>query len=100
MKNIKLKKGYLVDDWTGLVTEINYSIINYSHYGNIEERYLVEKNGHFMEPISKHSSNKIFDSLLVAKLHSLSVVKNTIKYYEKQVVESQEKLEGLRKTIN
>jgi hypothetical protein len=97
MKNIKLKKGYLVDDWTGLVIEINYSIINYSHYGNIEERYLVEKNGHFMEPISKHSSNKIFDSLVKAEEHSLSVVKNTIKYYENDIIKTQEKLEELRK---
>lgn len=97
MKNIKLKKGYLVEDWSGLVIEINYAVINYSHYGNVEERYLVEKNGHFMEPISKYNSDKIFDSLIEAEQHSLTVVKKTIKYYEEQVVKNQEKLEELRK---
>jgi hypothetical protein len=97
MRNIKLKKGYLVEDWSGLVIEINYAVINYSHYGNVEERYLVEKNGHFMEPITKYNSNKIFDSLIEAEQHSLTVVKGTIKYYKEQIVRNQEKLKELQK---
>lgn len=94
MKNIKLKPGYLVRDWTGEIEPINYTIINYLDYGNIEERFLyADKSGNFSEPISKWNSDKIFDSLEEAEKHSVIKKQERIKYYEKQVKEYSEKLD-------
>lgn len=94
MKNIKLKLGYLVKDWSGEIEPINYTVINYLHYGTVEEGFLyVDKRGNFSEPISKWSSDKIFDSIEEAEKHSAIKKQERIKYYEKQIKEYFEKLE-------
>lgn len=94
MKSLKLKPGFLVRDWTGEIETINYTIINFLNYGNIEERFLYcDKDGNFSEPITKYNSDKIFDSFEEAEKHSVIKKKERIKYYEKQVKEYSEKLE-------
>jgi hypothetical protein len=97
MKNLKLKPGFLVDDWKGEISPINYAKINYLHYGNVEEHFLVENDGVFIELLTKWSSKKIFDSLIEAEQHSSIVKQKTIKYYEEQVTRNQEKLKELKK---
>lgn len=99
MKNIKLKLGYLVKDWTGEIEPVKYTTINYLHYGTIEERFLyVDEDGNFSEPITRYNSDKIFDSLVEAEKHSAIKKKKRIEYYEKQVKEYSEKLEECRKS--
>jgi hypothetical protein len=93
MKSIKLKTGFLVRDWDGTIEPINYTSIEFLHYGNQEERFLFcDKDGIFSEPISKYNSDKIFDSLIEAEKHSEIKKQERIKYCLKQIKEYTERL--------
>lgn len=90
MKTLKLKPGFLVNDWDGEITPIDYVIVNYSHYGN-EKFLFADKDGVF-QVISKWSDDKIFDSLEEAEKHSKIKKKERIAYCEKQIKEYTERL--------
>lgn len=97
MKNIKLKQGFLVEGWNGKLEEVFYTTINYRHFGDEEERFLiVDKNGLFREPINKYNDAKIYDSLDEAKRQSLIVRQKQILYYETQSKEYLQKAEKLK----
>lgn len=94
MKNIKLKPGFLVDNWDGGIQLVDYCLIDYIWYGNLEKRFLyVDKEGNFSEPISKYNSTKIFDTPEEAEKHSAIKKQERSKYYENQIKEYSEKLE-------
>jgi hypothetical protein len=97
MKTLKLKPGFLVQDWDGDIIPIFYTIFSYMNYGTKEKKFLYcTKNGDFSEPISEWSSDKIFDSLEEAEKHSKIKKKERIKYYENQVKKYLEKLNSCK----
>jgi hypothetical protein len=86
MKRINLKAGFLVEDWSGKIIPVSYTIVQYENHGSTEERFLYcNKNSVFSEPINKWNSDKIFDSLEEAEKHSVIKKKERIEYYEKQI---------------
>lgn len=97
MNNIKLKQGFLVDDWDGKIEEVSYFEGNYNDFGVSECTIYFTKDGIMHKPISKYSTIKIFDSKVEADKQSAEVIQNQITYFEKQRDEYQERINNLKK---
>jgi hypothetical protein len=101
MVNLKLKSGFLVKEWTGEIIPINYTIINYLNFGNLEERFLfVDANKTFYEPTRKCSSDKVFDIFKDAEEYSKQVKKDVLIYLESQIKHYEEKVKEYKSETN
>lgn len=97
MNNIKLKQGFLVDDWDGKIEEVSYFEGKYNDFGVDDYIFYFTKDGVMHKPLSRYNSKKIFDSKREADKHSAEVVENQIKYFKKQANEYLERAKSIEK---
>lgn len=97
MNNIKLKQGFLVDDWDGRIDEIDYFEGKYNDFGVSDCTIYFTKDGIMHRPISKYSTKKIFDSKIEADKKSAEVIEDQINYFKEQRDEYQERINSLKK---
>ena len=102
MKNLKLKPGYLVFDWTGEVVPVYYTTVKKAHYGTEEECFLMfdKKDMKMREPITKWNSDKVFDSLQEAEAWALTKKRAKLEYFKERIEEYTSQKEELEADIS
>lgn len=100
MKNIELKKGYLVDSWNGEIQEVFYATVKYKYYGNDEDSFLVfTKDELMLETISVYSREKIFDTWEKASEHAFTTKLKRVTYYEEENKRNEETIKELKNNL-